>query len=266
MDDRQFRKLLDWFGYSWAGYRKVRKGVKKRITRHMQQLGCPTMNGYLDLLANDGNARQECRLRMTVSLSRFFRDRRLWEGLQDRILPELLGAPRDFLRVWSAGCACGEEAYTFVILWDLLRRCGAELPRLELLASDVNPRYIAKARVGVYPLSSLKEVPEALRRTYFDRYKSKQLFEIKAFLKEAVTWLERDLFSGPPAACFHLIFMRNNLLTYYQSRLVVSVFEKMAASLAHDGWLIVGSHEQLPERACGLIRDGTIPWAYRNQS
>jgi chemotaxis protein methyltransferase CheR len=266
MDDHQFRKLLDRFGYSWAGYRKVRKGVKKRIARHMQDLECPTMDGYLELLASDDNALEQCRLRMTVSISRFFRDRQLWQGLQDRILPELLGAPRDFLRVWSAGCACGEEAYTFAILWDHLRRSGARPPRLELLASDVNPQYIAKAKVGVYPPSSLKEVPEALRRTYFDRCKYKPLFEIKAFLKEAVAWLEGDLFNGPPASGFHLILIRNNLLTYYQSRLVEHVFGKITAGLAGDGWLIVGAGEKPPEQSHGLIRDGTIPWAYRNQS
>jgi chemotaxis protein methyltransferase CheR len=266
MDDHQFRKLLDWFGYSWAGYRKVRKGVKKRIARHMQELQCPAMDAYLELLASDGDALEQCRLRMTVSISRFFRDRQLWQGLQDRILPELLGAPRDFLRVWSAGCACGEEPYTFAILWDHLNRSGAELPRLELLASDVNPHYIAKAKVGIYPLSSLKEVPAALRLAYFDQCKSKPLFEIKAFLKAAVTWLERDLFNGPPASGFHLILIRNNLLTYYQSRLVEHAFGKIAAGLADDGWLSVGAHEKLPERPCGLIRDDAVPWAYRNQS
>jgi len=266
MDDHQFRKLLDWFGYSWTGYRKVRKGVKKRIVRHMQALDCPRLDGYLELLASDGNALEECRRRMTVSISRFFRDRQLWQGLQDRILPGLLGPPRDFLKVWSAGCACGEEVYSFMIVWDCMRTAGARLPRLQLLASDVNPQYLAKAKVGVYPLSSLKELPEALRRIYFDRYKSKQLFEVKAFLKETVTWLERDLFSGPPGSGFHLILMRNNLMTYYQSRLVERVLEKITASLAHDGWLVVGSHEKLPERSYGLIRDSAIPWAYRNQS
>ncbi len=68
MDDAQFRKLLEFLGYSWAGYRRVRKGVKKRIHRHMQRLGCRDINAYLNLLENQADFRYECELLMTVSI------------------------------------------------------------------------------------------------------------------------------------------------------------------------------------------------------
>ena len=90
MDDDQFRILLEYLKYSWSGYRKVRKGVKKRIARHMNQLQCVNISDYVKLLDIHPDIRKECELQMTVSISRFFRDRRLWELLQHRWLPELI--------------------------------------------------------------------------------------------------------------------------------------------------------------------------------
>ena len=86
MDDAQFRKLLEFLRYSRAGYRRVRKGVKKRIQRHMQRLGCRDITAYLSLLENQADCRYECELLMTVSISRFFRDRRLWQMLENQII------------------------------------------------------------------------------------------------------------------------------------------------------------------------------------
>ena len=81
MDDDQFRLLLDYLGYSWRGYRRVRKGVKKRIRRHMQQLGCRHIPSYLNMLTLQAETRQECEMLMTVPISRFFRDRHIWQML-----------------------------------------------------------------------------------------------------------------------------------------------------------------------------------------
>jgi len=72
MDDGQFRILLEYLQYSWTGYRKVRKGVKKRMQRHMQQLGCRNVMDYLKILDLEPGTRHECELLMTVSISRFF--------------------------------------------------------------------------------------------------------------------------------------------------------------------------------------------------
>ena len=91
MDDVQFRKLLHHLGLSWTGYRKVRKGVKKRISRHMRLLNCSDLAGYLHELGSSKGARYECERLMTVSISRFFRDKKLWVLLLDKVLPELHG-------------------------------------------------------------------------------------------------------------------------------------------------------------------------------
>ena len=90
MDDHQFRRLLHHLGLSWTGYRKVRKGVKKRVSRHMLALNCSNMAGYLHEIDKSKEALDECERLMTVSISRFFRDKKLWDLLSDEMLPGLI--------------------------------------------------------------------------------------------------------------------------------------------------------------------------------
>ncbi len=264
MNDDQFRQLLDHFQYSWAGYRKVRKGVKKRISRHMQDLNCPHIEAYLDLIRQNDEERQECNRRMTVSISRFFRDRKLWLDLEKEILPRVLAHEKDRLKVWSAGCARGEEVYSFMIVWDRLKTGLNRLPKLEFIATDVHPEYIEKAQQGFYTRSSLKEVGDEIRDIYFDKKKGGNRYDVKTCLKENITWQVRNIFSDPPDIGFQIIFLRNNLLTYYRYRLMKKPLSKIITSLNPGGWLIIGSHEKLPDdESSGFTRNPATPWAYR---
>jgi chemotaxis methyl-accepting protein methylase len=263
MDDDQFRQLLDWFNFSWSGYRKVRKGVKKRISRHMQELRCYNINAYLNLLNQSDELRQECEKRMTVSISRFFRDRQLWHVLESDILPLMIESERKALRVWSAGCACGEEVYSFKILWDRLNKKYRNLPEIEIVATDIHAGYIEKARDGVYSKSSLKEVQPEIREQYFDVIKSGNRFAVKAAFKEGIDWMIQDIFSNPPGSAFDIIFLRSNLLTYTKAHLKLEGLKNILRTLAPDGWLIVGSHEKLPAAVLNMQRHNSIPWAYR---
>jgi chemotaxis protein methyltransferase CheR len=263
MDDDQFRQLLDWFDFSWSGYRKVRKGVKKRISRHMQELKCSNINAYLNLLNQNAELRQECEKRMTVSISRFLRDRQLWYVLENDILPRMIESEKKALRVWSAGCARGEEVYSFKILWDRLNKKYGQLPEIEMVATDIHAGYIEKAKVGVYSKSSLKEVQPEIREHYFDVRKSGNRFAIKAAFKEGIDWMVQDIFSNPPGSAFDIIFLRSNLLTYYKAHLKIEGLKSVLKALAPDGWLIVGSHEKLPSTVSNMQRHNSIPWAYR---
>ena len=263
MDDDQFRQLLDFFDFSWSGYRKVRKGVKKRISRHMQDLKCQNMDTYLDLLTQKAELRQECERRMTVSISRFFRDRQLWHNLADDLLPLLIEREKNTLRVWSAGCARGEEVYSFKIVWNRLNKEYRKLPEIEIAATDIHPEYINKARAGEYTKSSMKEVSQEIREQYFNIRKSGNRFDIKAALKKGIEWKVQDLFSDPPGPAFDIIFIRNNLLTYYKEHLKIEGLKRIIKALAPGGWLIVGSHEKLPSAVLNMQRHRSIPWVYR---
>ena len=266
MDDDQFRQLLDRFDYSWTGYRKVRKGVKKRISRHMQKLKCPNIKTYLNLLNENDAVRQESERRMTVSISRFFRDRKLWHDLEEEILPRMIETEKKILRVWSAGCARGEEVYSFKIVWDRFIGKYAHAPDLGILATDIHPDYIEKARAGIYTQSSLKEVPRDIRGHYFNIRKSGHHFEVKAFLKKGIDWKVQDIFADPPGSAFDIIFLRNNLLTYYKEHKKKEGLHKVIKALASDGRLIVGSHEKISPGMLNIKRHNSIPWAYRQEA
>jgi len=265
MEDNHFRQLLDYFDFSWSGYRKVRKGVKRRISRHMQELKCANIEVYLDLLKKSDVLRRECARRMTVSISRFFRDRKLWLDLEEEILPALIATNKNIIRVWSAGCARGEEVYSFTIIWDRLKEKHALQVQLEITATDVNPDAIEKARAGVYTKSSLKEVPREIQVRYFDLRKSGNRFDLKAFIKKGIDWKMQDILENAPGAEFDIIFLRNNLLTYYQDHLKNKGIDIVVGALAPGGWLIVGSHEKLPAERSDLQRHKSIPWAYRQK-
>ena len=247
MDDRQFKELLDWFGLCWDGYHRVRKGVKKRIRRHMQVCGCRNVHDYLSKLAYDEALKKQCRALLAVSISRFFRDCKIWQTLAEEILPALTSGERDRIAVWSAGCARGEEIYSFKILWNEMRARCASLPKLEVWATDMNQEYIEAAQEGVYSASSLKETPDELQDKYFKRLPKTSFFAVRDSVKQGICWRRIDLLKDPPPADdFHMIFLRNNLLTYYRKTLVYPAFLKVVETLVEGGYLIIGSKEKLP--------------------
>ena len=262
MDDDQFRILLEYLQYSWTGYRKVRKGVKRRIQRHMQQLGCRRVRDYLKILDLEPGAHNECELLMTVSISRFFRDRRLWEMLQSHWLPDMIAKGPSALKVWSAGCACGEEVYSFKIIWEHLGQQVGQLPVFDLLATDRHPQCLERARSGIYNRSSLKEVTPEWREIYFESRKGSRQFVIKDHLKSRIRWEIHHLTADPPARNFNIICMRNNVLTYYSKEAQKRVLSGILDSLSPGGLLIIGCHETLPYQPQSLRPMAELSYVY----
>jgi chemotaxis methyl-accepting protein methylase len=257
MDDRQFSLLLDFFGKSWKGYRKVRRGVKKRVARHMQELGCRNMEVYLERLASDPEAGAECERRMSVSVSRFFRDLRIWEVLSARVLPELIRRSGGGIRVWFAGCGCGEEVYSFQILWEECRKRfsgsgSAPGPDPMLVASDIHPEHLDKAKKGVYGRGSLKEVSDATREACFEPLQDG--YAVRSDLKRGICWKRHHILADPPPGrAFDLVFLRNNLLTYYQEPLQARGLSQVGEALRSGGFLVIGNSERLPRGEYGWI-------------
>lgn len=247
MDDQQFRQILEAFDLSWQGYRKVRKGVKKRLGRHMQELGCRSVPDYLSVLERDRWLRSEGQQLLRISISRFFRDRELWRTLERRVFPEICRARRESVKVWSAGCARGEEPYSIAMVWDAFTKAKGLDCQLELWATDANPQWLSKARAGIYGRSSLKEVEPNVRETYFQPVRGSTEFAVAHWIKRGIIWRVHDLLAEePPAGDFSLIFLRNNLLTYYNETTRKPVLEMILERLGEPGFLVVGSHETIP--------------------
>jgi chemotaxis methyl-accepting protein methylase len=231
----------------------------------MQELNCTDMTAYLELIARNKTVRRDCELKMTVSISRFLRDRQLWVDLQSKILPAIIENHPRSVRTWSAGCGRGEEVYSLKIIWERMKQTDVNLPLLEITGTDKHPDYIQKARAGVYNNSSLKEVSPEIQKCYFDFQKRGQRCAVKPTIKAGINWKVQDIFTEPPGTGFDIIFLRNNLLTYYRETLQKKGLSQVVKALATDGWLIVGSHEKLPSGLPKFWRDPCTPWAYRHQ-
>ena len=265
MDDADFRKLLEQLGYSWTGYRKVRKGVKKRIRRHMQRLGCWDITAYLKLIEQQAESRSDCELLMTVPISRFFRDRYLWQILEKRLLPDLIARNPEQITVWSAGCACGEEVYSLKIVWERLKAHFEKLPQLKILATDRHPQRIIRARSGIYNRSSLREVAPDIRTGFFESLNGEKQFLIKEELKRGIDWATGDLQTEPPESIFHVIFLRNNILTYLGEEGQTSALITILDRLAPGGLFITGCRETLPLEIKELVPVLECPFVYKKR-
>jgi chemotaxis methyl-accepting protein methylase len=263
MDDGQFRQLLNHFGYSWKGYRRVRKGVKRRVSRHMQQVGCRSIEEYLKRLESDSGSMRQFRGLMGVSVGRFFRDRALWKIMEERIVAELARENRGKVCFLSIGCACGEEVYSFRIVWDMVGARFRSMPELDLFATDINPDYLARAKEGRYPPASLKEMPREVRDRYFTYLEDEGVYRIAPFLQEGISWQAHDPLTEPLEGNFHIILLRNGILTYYIDEIKCPAFHRIVNCLSCGGYLIIGSHETLPIERQDLVLFGDTSYTFK---
>ncbi len=136
-------------------------------------------------------------------------------------------------------------------------------PPLVLWATDINPAYIEMAKLGVYGISSLKELPRGDIDRYFDQVTGKQRYVVKPFLKEGIRFDHNDITKRqPPATQFEMVFLRNNLLTYYRTPEKEKALEKILQALVPGGMLITGSHEKLPAGFGHMKTSADHPWIF----
>ncbi len=257
MDDRDAVAFLQWalprMGLRWPGFRKVRGQVKKRIQRRMSALGDPDLQAYRRRLEADPAEWRALDALCRITISRFHRERRVFERLRARVLPDQTRAARDHgeraLRVWSCGCASGEEPWSIAIAFHL--EVAREVPgvELDLVSTDVDPIVLERARVGCYEPGSLHEVPSAWRDVAFDRGGS--LACVADALRAGVTFRREDVRDAMPEGPFRVILCRYLAFTYFDEPLQRRVLDGFLRRLAPGGALVVGAHERLP--ACAAL-------------
>ena len=183
-----------------------------------------------------------------IPISRFFRDRAVFEALGATVLPGLAtgaaarGAER--LRAWSAGCASGEEVYSLRLVWDFAVQ--AEFPEigLDILGTDADPVMLSRARAACYPGGSLKELPPAWREAAFAR--TDGAFRLRPAFRHGITLRLQDIRRRRPAGPFDLILCRNLAFTYFAAPLQARLLRAIRARLRPGGALVIGGHEDLP--------------------
>jgi len=213
----------------------------------MQDLNCRSVESYLEILEQGGEQREHFDRLMTVSISRFFRDQALWHIMENDILPEIAERKRGKIKIWSAGCACGEEAYTMSMAIYRSLPTVHHAGTFRITATDINPDYIQKAKKGIYGRSSLRYISDRLLSNGFDEIKMGKRYTVKPAFRRNIQWkVHRLTDETPPGLGFDIVLLRNNLLTYYSDEVQFPAFIRILSSLVPLGFLIIGSHETLP--------------------
>jgi chemotaxis protein methyltransferase CheR len=200
-----------------------------------------------------------------ITISRFYRDRGVFDTVCSKILPSLakniLSSGGTELRCWSAGCCSGEEAYTLQILWKvrIVPEIHHDLP-LRIVATDVNPDVLKRAREGCYLRSSLRDLPGELIQQAFTR--SGNVFTVKTPFMQDIEFLEQDIRVQLPGGFFHLILCRNLVLTYFDEALQQEILHRILGKLHHGGIFVTGIHESLPGGVTGIIPYESTPGIY----
>jgi chemotaxis protein methyltransferase CheR len=263
VSDPDCTAFLQWalpqLQFRWAGFRKVRRQVCRRVGRRLRELGLDGFSAYRVRLEADPAEWRVLDGLCRITISRFFRDRGVFEVVRREVLPEIAAKAREegrAARAWSAGCASGEEPYTLKILWD------AEIvgPPLHVVASDADPLVLGRARRGCYDASSLRELEPSLIERGFDRIGP--LWCVRPEHRDGVEFLARDLRAEAPEGPFDLILCRYLAFTYFADALQRRVLTAMLGRLRPHGFLVIGTHEHLPDDPAGL--DPVAPQIFRN--
>lgn len=232
----------------WAGFRKVRRQVCKRLKRRMAELQLTDFAAYRAHLESDPaewRVFDEC---CHITISRFFRDRGVFESLRSRVLPDIAARARREGRaaqIWSAGCASGEEPYTLKILWDLEISPGCPGVSLKIAATDIDEAMLARPQSACFEPSSLHELPPRLIAKAFDQVGP--LYCVKPQHREGIEFRSQDLRRVAPAAQFDLVLCRYVAFTYFAVPLQLEVLARIIDRLLPHGYLAIGTHEQLPD-------------------
>jgi chemotaxis protein methyltransferase CheR len=250
----------------WAGYRRVRRQVCKRISHRITELGLSGLPAYKSYL--EGHAEEWpilgslCR----ITISRFYRDRGVFDMLRSTILPllakSLSGRGESELRCWSAGCCSGEEAYTLQILWKLnvIPRLHTDLP-LRIIATDAESAVLERARKGCYPESSIRDLPKEWRERVFSL--SGTFYTVKEPFRSDIEFVRQDIREQYPDGPFHLILCRNFVFTYFEEALQREVLERFSERLVPGGILVIGLHEAIPHGVTAVALYDSVRCMYR---
>ena len=238
----------------WPGFRKVRGQVCKRVGRRLRGLGLDDAAAYRGYLETHPAEWATLDALCRITISRFYRDRGVFDRLGDAVLPALArhAAERGetLLRAWSAGCASGEEAYTLALLGRQVLQPAFPHHRLQITATDAGAHMLDRARRGCYPNASLKELPPAWIDDAFAR--SDDAFCIRPAYRDGIDWREQDLRQTMPDGPFDLILCRYLVFTYFDEPLQRACLARIADRLRPRGFLVLGKHETLPDGSAGF--------------
>jgi two-component system CheB/CheR fusion protein len=246
MNEKGFDSLLEHLsktrGFDFAAYK--RSSLKRRIDKRMEAVGVTTYEGYLDHLEVHPDEFAALFNTILINVTSFFRDEQVWSVLASDVIPALVAAKsnRDPLRVWSAACASGEEAYSLAMLFaDALGEDGFR-ERVKIYATDVDDQALAEARQATYAARQVAGVSEAHLEKYFDRVSGHYVFDKE--LRRSVIFGRHDLIQDAPISRVDLIACRNTLM-YFNAETQSRIVSRLYFALNDTGILVLGKAEIL---------------------
>ncbi len=235
--------------FDFSGYRPSM--LERRIGKRLTPTKCVDFPEYLKYLKKHPEELDELVDVLTINVSRFFRNTLAFEYIADRILPAIVsekkGSLGHSLRVWSAGCATGEEPYSIAILIRELQRKEKLDLTINIFATDIDERALKRARRALYPYESIKGMKYRLLKRYFEA--KRKSFQLTPNIQGMVDFSAFDMINkkgyAPPESVFgnfDMIFCKN-VLIYFPEKYQDRIFDKLYRALAKGGYLVLGRAE-----------------------
>jgi two-component system CheB/CheR fusion protein len=244
--EESFEALLQYMrdarGFDFTGYKRTT--LTRRVRRRMDQVGCENYEDYLDLLQASSDEFAALFNTILINVTSFFRDPPAWEFVKDKVIPELLAerAPNESIRVWSAGCASGQEAYTLAML--LVEALGPDefRQRVKIYATDIDEDALVEGRSASYDAKAVESVPQELLQRYFESSNGRYVF--RKDLRRAVIFGRNDLVKDAPISRVDLLVCRNALM-YMNAETQRHVLNRLHFALSPRGRMFLGHAEML---------------------
>jgi len=231
-------------GHDFAQYKRAT--VLRRIERRLQVNQLRDLPTYRDFLRDNPAETRPLLKDMLISVTNFFRDREAFEVLERIAIPAVFEGKStgDQVRVWVAGCATGEEAYSIAMLLAEYANELAAPPGLQVFATDIDEDAIAFGRAGIYPEAIVTDVPPVRLRRFFT--KEPGGYRVQKHIREMVMFAPHNLIKDPPFSRVDLVSCRN-LLIYLNREIQGGVLDLIHFALRPDGFMMLGTSESIDE-------------------
>ena len=238
--DAIMRLLRDEYAIDFSHYKA--STVTRRIERRLGLNRSLDIEMYVEQLRNDPRELSRLYEDLLIGVTRFFRDDAAFETLEHRIIPEIVerAEPDEQIRVWVAGCATGQEAYSIAILLHERFNARRRPPNVKILATDVHKASLEFASAGLYSDEQVTGIGEERLRRFFTQ--KKDGYQISPSVRETVVFAPHNLIRDAPFTKMDLITCRN-LLIYFQPHAQKTVLTLLHISLKPGGYLFLGSSE-----------------------
>jgi chemotaxis methyl-accepting protein methylase len=247
------RKITRERGFGCASYKE--KCVRRRIAVRMRARGVHTFEDYALVLDRDAHEYELLLDALTINVTKFFRNPETFAAIDRELVPALFARAEPQLRIWSAGCASGEEPYSLAILMHRYATTqGRRIERVEVLGTDLDRASLAAAERAVYLEPTLADAAPDIRQLYFSMQPP---YRIHSDVRARVQFRRHDLLREPFPELQHLIVCRN-VIIYFDRATQEELFQRFAAALLPGAFLVLGRVETLfgPARAMFEPVDG----------